>query len=207
MGLAEISKNNPLKVIHSQLEYDENKDKVSFIGISNWPLDASKMNRGIYLSITEPDEDDLIFTALKIAESYDVKLVQEYNNYFTNLASTYFEYKELLKSKSFEFEEQNNKNIREFHGSRDFYHLIKTASKLLIQSEFSKDKYEIENIMNESIERNFGGLENSIKKFKEIFRKYVPNINDINEYNVMNCLKDNIRDSTKVVYIYYFPKI
>ena len=196
MGLAEISKNNPLKVIHSQLEYDENKEKVSFIGISNWPLDASKMNRGIYLSITEPDEEDLIFTALKIAESYDVKLVQEYKNYFTNLASTYFEYKELLKSKSFEFEEQNNKNIREFHGSRDFYHLIKTASKLLIQSEFSKDKYEIENIMNESIERNFGGLENSIKKFKEIFRKYVPNINDINEYNVMNCLKDNIRDST-----------
>ena len=26
MGLAEISPNNPLKVIHSQLEYDENED-------------------------------------------------------------------------------------------------------------------------------------------------------------------------------------
>ena len=208
MGLAEISKNNPLKVIHSQLEYDENKEKVSFIGISNWPLDASKMNRGIHLSITEPDEEDLIFTALKIAESYDIKLVQDYKNYFTYLAQAYFEYKELLKDKSYEFESQNNKNIREsngvkdnknireFHGSRDFYHLIKTASKLLIHSEFSKEKYEIENIMNESIERNFGGLENSIKIFKKIFKKYVPNINDINEYNVMNCLRDNIKDST-----------
>ena len=50
MGLAEISPNNPLKVIHSQLEYDENEDKVAFIGISNWTLDASKMNRGIYLA-------------------------------------------------------------------------------------------------------------------------------------------------------------
>ena len=27
MGLAEVSENNPLKVIHSQLEYDDNKDK------------------------------------------------------------------------------------------------------------------------------------------------------------------------------------
>ena len=75
MGFEEISKNNPLKVIHSQLKYYENKEKISFIGIPIWPLDSSKMNRGIYLSITEPEEEDLIFTALKIAESYDVKLV------------------------------------------------------------------------------------------------------------------------------------
>ena len=59
MGLAEIAKSNPLKVIHSQLEYDENADKVAFIGISNWVLDASKMNRGIYLSIPESDLEDL----------------------------------------------------------------------------------------------------------------------------------------------------
>ena len=34
MGLAEHSPNNPLKVIHSQLEYDENKGykKVAFVG-------------------------------------------------------------------------------------------------------------------------------------------------------------------------------
>ena len=80
MGLAEISPNNPLKVIHSQLEYDENKDKVAFVGISNWTLDASKMNRGIYLSIPEPDEDDLIETALKIAESYSSSLITNYED-------------------------------------------------------------------------------------------------------------------------------
>lgn len=69
MGLAEIAKSNPLKVIHSQLEYDENKDKVAFVGISNWVLDASKMNRGIYLSIPESDLEDLQLTAITIAES------------------------------------------------------------------------------------------------------------------------------------------
>ena len=43
IGLAEISPYNPLKVLHGLLEYP----KVAFVGISNWTLDASKMNRGI----------------------------------------------------------------------------------------------------------------------------------------------------------------
>ncbi|KAL4499715.1 hypothetical protein ABPG72_017255 [Tetrahymena utriculariae] len=43
IGLAEISPDNPLKVLHEQLE----KNKVAFVSISNWPLDASKMNRMI----------------------------------------------------------------------------------------------------------------------------------------------------------------
>jgi len=201
MGLAEISKNNPLKVIHSQLEYDENKEKVSFIGISNWPLDASKMNRGIHLSIPEPDEDDLKETAIAIAESYDKRLTHDYKEYFEKLALTYYEYIEKLRNDSydFEFRKRNQKemvkDIKDFHGTRDFYHLIKIASKLFIESNFTKDNNEIENILCISIERNFGGLDKSIKIFKEIFKKYVTNINDINEYNVMKCIENNILDS------------
>ena len=64
------SLDNPLKVIHSQLEYDENEDKVAFVGISNWTLDASKMNRGVFLSIIEPDEEDIKLTSRTIAETY-----------------------------------------------------------------------------------------------------------------------------------------
>jgi len=41
IGLAEISKNNPLKVLHALLEPEE--PKIAFVGISNWNLDASKM--------------------------------------------------------------------------------------------------------------------------------------------------------------------
>jgi len=76
MGLAENSENNPLKVIHSQLEYDlnEGSKKIAFVGISNWRLDASKMNRGIYLSIPDSDLEDLQLTAITIAESYGEKL-------------------------------------------------------------------------------------------------------------------------------------
>ena len=57
--LAEISTNNPLKVIHYELEFDDNEQKIAFVGISNWSLDASKMNRNIFLSVNELDEEDL----------------------------------------------------------------------------------------------------------------------------------------------------
>ena len=53
MGLAEYSPNNPLKVIHSELEYDLNEgdNKVAFVGISNWKLDASmkKIQKKLHL--------------------------------------------------------------------------------------------------------------------------------------------------------------
>jgi hypothetical protein len=47
IGLCELSPYNPLKVLHSLLEPNEAVDEVAFLGISNWSLDASKMNRGI----------------------------------------------------------------------------------------------------------------------------------------------------------------
>ena len=66
MGLAEISENNPLKVIHAELEKEENK--VAFVGISNWFIDASKMNRVIYNVVQDEDEEDLIYTGMEIAK-------------------------------------------------------------------------------------------------------------------------------------------
>ena len=43
MGLAERSSNNPLKIIHHLLEKD-NENSVPILGISNWKLDAFKLN-------------------------------------------------------------------------------------------------------------------------------------------------------------------
>jgi hypothetical protein len=45
IGLAEASKSNPLKVLHSILEDPES---VPMIGLSNWKLDESKMNRVVF---------------------------------------------------------------------------------------------------------------------------------------------------------------
>ena len=92
MGLAEYSPN-------SKLEYDEieTNKKVAFVGISNWALDASKMNRGIHISISDPNQEDNIQTALAIADSYDQTLRIDYNQFFSNLALIYYQYKQYLK--------------------------------------------------------------------------------------------------------------
>ena len=60
MGLAEESPHNPLKVIHSELEFDDREQKIGFVGISNWKLDASKMNRAIFLGVPNLEENDLL---------------------------------------------------------------------------------------------------------------------------------------------------
>ena len=100
MSLAEHSPNNPLQIIHSELEYDLNKGKkFAFVGILNWRLDATKMNRGLYLSIPQSDLEDLKQTAQTIEESYNLMLTQQYKDLFETLAITYHDYKEKLIKK------------------------------------------------------------------------------------------------------------
>ncbi len=36
---------------------------MAFIGISNWALDPAKMNRGIMVTRTDPDVDELVDSA------------------------------------------------------------------------------------------------------------------------------------------------
>eukprot|EP00833_Pecoramyces_ruminatium_P004169 jgi/Orpsp1_1/1178201/evm.model.c7180000064404.1 len=203
MGLSELSSNNPLKVIHSQLEYDDNEKKVGFIGISNYCLDASKMNRGIHISIPEPDEDDLITTALSIAGSYNSKLNKYYIKEFEYLALTYYKYKKYLRMYPDRFESNLKYSIKEFHGTRDFYYLIKTASELLMKSNYPKGNIALK-IIHESIESNFGGLENSIKIFKEMLKSYIPynnnnnnNNNNKKQYDVIKCITNNIENPNR----------
>jgi hypothetical protein len=52
-----LSKYNPLKVLHKELEVE--KREIGFVAISNWRLDASKMNRALYLARPDPVEKDL----------------------------------------------------------------------------------------------------------------------------------------------------
>ena len=40
--------------------------------ISNWSLDTSKMNRSVFLSVSEPDEDDLKETGITISEEFKI---------------------------------------------------------------------------------------------------------------------------------------
>ena len=98
MGLAEESPHNPLKVIHSELEYDDREQKVGFVGISNWKLDASKMNRAIFLGVPNLEESDLQETATEIAQNLNAQIYIKYKELFSNLVKTYWNYKDFTKT-------------------------------------------------------------------------------------------------------------
>jgi E3 ubiquitin-protein ligase RNF213 len=161
MGLAEISKNNPLKVLHSLLESNNNSE-IAFVGISNWRLDASKMNRGVYIARSDLSLDDLENTAQVIFESYK----EGESNYFYEiekkvfkcLAKAYFEYKKKLESTDFP----------EFHGARDFYNLIKQISEQLIKNSYISIE-EMLPVLEIGIERNFQGMKQNIFSIKQEF--------------------------------------
>ena len=72
-------------MLHSLLE----PPQVAVIGLSNWSLDAAKMNRAVHASRPLLSEDDFIDTALAIRQSINrkvnIKLLE-------TLALDFFEY-------------------------------------------------------------------------------------------------------------------
>ena len=147
VGLAENSKYNPLKVLHSLLEPGEGKlPDVAVVGISNWSLDAAKMNRAIHLSRPEPTNEDLYDTgySLHYADGEDDSqyLGKQELQY---LADGYFEY-------------QTQQTHPNFHGLRDYYSLIKSLTGC---SNFQK--------VDLSLQRNFGGLPGEVTNIQKIF--------------------------------------
>jgi hypothetical protein len=180
IGLAEISKNNPLKVLHSLLEPE--KAEIAFVGISNWRLDASKMNRAVFLARPDPDLEDLENTALSIFDYYikeprfDEKLIMK------TLAKTYYEFKN----------EQANIGYPDFHGTRDFYSLLKQVTREfnIHHNKYNEVKY---TIIKDALCRNFGGLPNSINTILSIFTKYM-NTEVFDKRQVMDLVKENLAD-------------
>ena len=198
MGLAEHSPNNPLKVIHSELEYDQNANdkQVAFVGISNWELDAAKMNRGISISIPEPDEEDNKETAFTIGNSYDEKMAIRYRNFFENLGKSYYSYKQELKKNY----SRNGKD--DFHGNRDFYHLVKNSARNILEKEKNNNLNEqtlVESAV-DSIERNFSGIQfdhntkASLEIYKGIFHDIYPACQIKKEYDILKRIKENLHD-------------
>ena len=116
-------------------------------------------------------------------------------DFFETLAMTYFK-----------FLEESKKNINEnkdFHGNRDFYALIKTSMRELIERRndiINNESKILTEVGILSLYRNFGGLENSSAKINEIFKdlyglKYDVNVDFNKGFSVLNAIKKNILDS------------
>ncbi|GLD49869.1 E3 ubiquitin-protein ligase rnf213-alpha-like protein, partial [Lates japonicus] len=115
IGLAEDSPKMPLKTLHPLLEEgcvdDEPQPhkRVGFIGISNWALDPAKMNRGIFVSRGDPNQQELIKSAEGICSS-DENVLEKIRHLFEPFAKAYMKV---------------CREGRGFFGLRDFYSLIK----------------------------------------------------------------------------------
>ena len=167
LGLAEKSKYNPLKVLHSHLEMDGNKKGISFVGISNWTLDAAKINRTLNSSVPDLDSD---IDGLK---DTSISIVTSINGDFENrpifaeiIPNVYFNYKHRLKIlkkltvyKKYELQQykyilykyREDKEFQKIFSDKDDYEICKKF--------FTKEKGEKE----ENFETIFGH-----KKFKEV---------------------------------------
>ena len=135
LGLSGRSPKNCLQVLHSKLEMSVNQDGkncISFIGISNWKLDSSKMNRAIFLTIPETKLDDIYYIMEAIANSYNEKIFKKYETYYDLLATIFYKYKEGLKNLKNEF-------YKNFHDERDLYHLVRIFSSEIIKYNMPED--------------------------------------------------------------------
>ncbi|ETO06596.1 hypothetical protein RFI_30799 [Reticulomyxa filosa] len=173
IGLAEHSKHSPLKILHPLLE----DPKISFVGISNWPLDAAKMNRVIMHQIPAMTMKELELTAAKMVEHYKEKVI--------NISKVY---NQVVNHKSKLFEPMQKKN---FFGARDFFSLIR------YQLQSPSYKNSLAGFM-----RNFGGIprDDLIQNLSDIFKDCLgmdkgESVNKMSTFTPMDCIQLNLSDT------------
>ena len=193
MNLAERAFNNPLQIIPYYLE-NNYRNSIPFIGTTINRLNEDIMNNALNLAINDYDIEELEEIAISITESLDLELANRYQYFFKTLARTYHEYITFNKN-------YLNEN-RDFHGINDFYPLIKIAMRELIKKRNNLIKNE-DNILTKtailSLNVNFGGLENSSKVIKKIFKKeytykFDEKIDENKPFPILDAIKRNILD-------------
>ena len=185
LGLAERSKYNPLKALHSNLEIDgsakEGREKgISFVGISNWVLDASKINRALNLSVPDLDSDfdDLKNTSVSICESINDSFGS--NKIFNKiLPNVYYQFKENLR-------------ILQLLTVYKEYELQEYKKLIDIYKEDEKFKNIFSNI--KECEKFFEKKEPQNKELKEGKIEEEEDGTKIYEYNIFKKVKNQLKD-------------
>ncbi|CAF4169052.1 unnamed protein product [Rotaria sp. Silwood2] len=174
IGLAELSPHNPLKVLHAELEVDNSK--YGFVGVSNWRLDASKMNRALYLSTPDPDVKDLQLTGWTIARSMQQQaegpIFQLEEFIINSLSRAYYDLYEHLKETQPDFEN--------YFGLRDYYSLIKGIARDTIN--LKDDNNKLYEIIRNQLKINFDGIFDGSTSLWQQFCNYINKQNLITEY-------------------------
>ncbi|XP_055738567.1 E3 ubiquitin-protein ligase rnf213-alpha-like [Salvelinus fontinalis] len=179
IGLAEDSPKMPLKTLHPLLEEGCIDDeplphkRVGFIGISNWALDPAKMNRGLFVSRGDPDQNELLESAKGICSS-DKMILEKVRHLFTPFSQAYM---------------TTCKKGKGFFGLRDYYSLVKMMFAITKASKQSPSTGKII----EAVLRNFSGRDDV--DAVRIFTKELPgkfNQPDLDGISTIDLVKQNI---------------
>ena len=155
------------------------------------------MNRGLFLSIPEPELEDDKFTSYTIAESYDSTLANTYKSLYESLGEVYYEYMKYLKKITCV------NGFEDFHGNRDFYHLVKNVARNIAKENTNSLSEKQKNLfIIKGIERNFAGLiiesngikETSLQRIKKYYRYFNDNVEIEDYYDVKDINGQNIED-------------
>ncbi|CAG8688928.1 7269_t:CDS:2, partial [Acaulospora morrowiae] len=179
VGLAETSPHNPLKVLHSLLEpsYPQEFPNVSVIGISNWRLDNSKSSRALLIQRPKFEGKDLEDTAHRLLiKSKSLRIFGGNNKILHALSDSYLEY-------------EKKQPIKNFHGLRDYYSLVKSLSS-------SEDNPESTQM---ALARNFGGTNNvdqlCEKHFGSVIKAFHGKTMKFKNFSAEELIKANLEDN------------
>ena len=159
LELAEKAPTNPLKVLHHKLEYDGKNEGVCFIGISNYSLDAAKVNRALNLSVPNLEDrlDQVKETSESIVKSISEDLTKDKMKIFNILSRTYFQYKKFLiiikklsvlkqyikKNDSQNKDLLKDKDFKEIENGEEYKKLLKNEKKRKQEFHGNRDFYYI----------------------------------------------------------------
>ena len=192
LGLAERSKHKPLKALHSHLDFEGNMKGVSFVGISNWSIDASKQNRALCLSVPDLHNnlDDVKNTCISIAESINIEFGKKpiFNKILPNVYCNYKEnlraLKELTVYKQYKLQEYR-KILYKYRDNKKFEIIFEKEDKC---KNFFKKGSEGKEISEEDYKIIFEY--DTFKKFKKEINLFLEEeINNENEKK--NCIIEN----------------
>ena len=117
------------------------------------------------------------------------------------------------KNQFYKFEDNNLKQLTDFHGTRDFYNLIKLLTIKTRSSKFNNNKGLYKQAVN-AIDRNFSGLRYDEREFKPIRRIFKEEYNqeqlsgfNIYEYLIYNILRYLLLISNGAISIFLWETI
>jgi hypothetical protein len=158
VGLAENSPDMPLKVLHYMLV----DPPIAIVGLSNWTLDSSKMNRAICLQRPEPSAEDIMFTGQNIigssSDRSDGALSEKahFKPWLMSLAHAFH----TLYSDQRRFFGVHSRN---FIGMRDYYSLLKYLRD--VGGKINPETLSL------AVSRNFGGRPDAMPPILDLFQK------------------------------------